>query len=88
MENISRGNIGRHFQGVSFGAINPGLKPWAIIYYRFAAKSDPLVLILPGFLICVNLRLAFRSCLFMASRGSIRRYSGLVSAGSPKLTSL
>jgi hypothetical protein len=34
--------LGRHFQGVSFGVINPGLKPWTVIYSRFAAKSDRL----------------------------------------------
>jgi hypothetical protein len=48
--------LGRHFQGAFLGAINPGLKPWAMIYNpprrvspthnwaiffgRFAAKSD------------------------------------------------
>jgi hypothetical protein len=27
-----RHTLGRHFQGVSLGAIDPGLKPWAMIY--------------------------------------------------------
>jgi hypothetical protein len=28
------------FQGVSFGTTNPGLKPWAKIYSRFAVKAN------------------------------------------------
>jgi hypothetical protein len=32
-------SFGRHFQGVSSHAINPGLKRWAILYSRFAAKK-------------------------------------------------
>ena len=34
-----RSYFGRHFQGVSYNATNPGLKPWAILYSRFAANS-------------------------------------------------
>jgi len=33
-------NIGCHFQGTSHRPPDPGLKPWAILYSRFAAKSD------------------------------------------------
>ena len=32
-------DIGCHFQGTSFDLTNPGLKPWAMICSRFAAKS-------------------------------------------------
>jgi hypothetical protein len=28
--------IGRHLQGGSYGTRDPGLKPWAKLYYRFA----------------------------------------------------
>lgn len=31
--------FGRHFQGAYPGSGNPGLKPWATIYSRFAAAS-------------------------------------------------
>ena len=34
-----RSCFGRHFQGVSSYAIDPGLKPWAVMYRRFAAKA-------------------------------------------------
>jgi hypothetical protein len=34
-----RSSFGRHFQGVSSYAIDPGLKPWAVMYRRFAAKA-------------------------------------------------
>jgi hypothetical protein len=33
-------HLGRHFQGGSRATHNPGLKPWAVLYSRFAAKSD------------------------------------------------
>ena len=36
-------NFGRHFQGVSYNATNPGLKPWAILCSRFAANSRHFV---------------------------------------------
>ena len=32
--------LGRHFQGGFRATHNPGLKPWAVLYSRFAAKSD------------------------------------------------
>jgi hypothetical protein len=34
--------VGRHFQGASPDARTPGLKPWAILYSRFAANSPAL----------------------------------------------
>jgi hypothetical protein len=35
-------DFGRHFQGVWFGTINPGLKPWAMVCNRFAVSpADP-----------------------------------------------
>jgi len=33
-------NIGCHFQGTFHRPPDPGLKPWAVLYSRFAAKSD------------------------------------------------
>jgi hypothetical protein len=32
--------LGRHLQGAYRVLRNPGLKPWAILYSRFAAKSN------------------------------------------------
>jgi hypothetical protein len=32
-------NFGRHFQGGHLDTPNPGLKPWAIVYNRFAVKN-------------------------------------------------
>ena len=31
--------LGRHFQGASFGATYPGLKPWAVLYNRCAVNT-------------------------------------------------
>jgi hypothetical protein len=31
-------NIGCHFQGTSYSPPDPGLKPWAVLYSRFAAR--------------------------------------------------
>jgi hypothetical protein len=33
-------NIRRHFQGTFYKQRDPGLKPWAVLFGRFAAKSD------------------------------------------------
>ena len=33
-------NVGCHFQGTSYYLLDPGLKPWAVLYSRFAAESD------------------------------------------------
>jgi hypothetical protein len=44
-------NLWRHFQGASFSDDNPGLKPWAKSYNRFAVNSthsSPGLLTNPG----------------------------------------
>ena len=30
--------VGRHFQGGSFACVTQGLKPWAMVYNRFAVN--------------------------------------------------
>ena len=31
--------LGRRFQGTSFSVAEPGLKPWAVLYNRFAVNT-------------------------------------------------
>jgi hypothetical protein len=35
-----KARLGRHFQGEFRATLNPGLKPWAVLYSRFAAKAE------------------------------------------------